>query len=124
MGIHYNSLKNVFSPLCPFWLRPTLIKINETNVQHASEPPPVVLYNSTTVLGEDYVGRLIVSEKQVTLHSVRMLDEGSFTVLDRGGHVKMRNCLNVKGEQASERSIVMERSFIIPAESKKRAESR
>jgi len=71
-------------------------------VQQTFEPPPVVLYNRTSVLGEDYVGRLGVSEKRVTLHSVRMTDEGSFTVLDREGHTKMKNCLNVRGEETSE----------------------
>ncbi|KAM6899532.1 uncharacterized protein FYW49_017607 [Xenentodon cancila] len=91
-------LKNTQGPIT-LEFRPALVKINGTAVQHTSEPPPVVLYNTTAVLGEDYVGRLIVSEKQVTLHSVRMMDEGSFTVLDRGGHVKMRSCLNVRDHQ-------------------------
>ncbi|XP_041867378.1 uncharacterized protein LOC121656452 [Melanotaenia boesemani] len=79
--------------------RPSMVKFNQTAVQHTSEPPPVVLYNQTTVLGEDYVGRLSVSDKQVTLHSVRMMDEGSFTVLDREGQTKMRSCLNVRDHQ-------------------------
>lgn len=82
--------------------RPSLVRVNETVVPHTSEPPPVVLYNKTTVLGEDYVSRLRVSERQVVLHSVRMMDEGSFTVLDRDGHTKMRSCLNVRGEEMSE----------------------
>ncbi|XP_038158781.1 uncharacterized protein LOC119795033 [Cyprinodon tularosa] len=76
--------------------RPTLVRINQTFVPYTSEPPPVLLYNKTTVLGEDYVDRLRVSERQVVLHSVRMTDEGSFTVLDRNGHTKMRSCLNVR----------------------------
>uniref|UniRef100_A0A1A7WQK9 Uncharacterized protein n=1 Tax=Iconisemion striatum TaxID=60296 RepID=A0A1A7WQK9_9TELE len=79
--------------------RSSLVKVNQTDVQQTSEPPPVVLYNQTAVLGEDYVGRLSVSERQVMLHSVRMTDEGSFTVLDRDGHTKMRNCLNVRDHQ-------------------------
>ena len=61
----------------------------------------MVLYNQTAVL-PDYVGRLSVSEKRVTLHSVRMTDEGSFTVLDREGKVKRRNCLNVRGDERFE----------------------
>lgn len=61
----------------------------------------MLLYNSSAVLAEEYVGRLSVSEKRVTLHSVRMTDEGSFTVKDRDGKVKRRNCLNVRGEQGS-----------------------
>ncbi|MED6274906.1 hypothetical protein CHARACLAT_021124 [Characodon lateralis] len=76
--------------------RPSLVRVNQTVVLHTSEHPTVVLYNKTTVLGEDYVGRLSVSEKQVILHSVRMTDEGSFTVLDRDGHTKIRRCLNVR----------------------------
>ncbi|KAM4550776.1 uncharacterized protein V3H82_019858 [Fundulus diaphanus] len=79
--------------------RPSLVRVNQTVVPHASEPPPLLLYNKTTVLGDDYVHRLSVSETQVTLHSVRMMDEGSFTVLDRDGHIKMRSCLNVRDHQ-------------------------
>lgn len=59
----------------------------------------MVLYNQTAVAVDEYVGRLSVSEKRVTLHSVRMTDEGSFTVLDRDGKVRRRNCLNVRGER-------------------------
>uniref|UniRef100_A0A1A8CDC8 Uncharacterized protein n=2 Tax=Nothobranchius TaxID=28779 RepID=A0A1A8CDC8_NOTKA len=79
--------------------RPSLVRVNQTDIQ-TSEPPPVVLYNQTAVLGEDYVGRLSVSDRQVTLHSVRMTDEGSFTVLDREGLTKMKNCLNVRDHQS------------------------
>lgn len=61
----------------------------------------MVLYNQTAVSAEEYVGRLVVSEKKVTLHAVRMKDEGSFTVLDREGKVRRRNCLNVRGEPGS-----------------------
>ena len=60
-----------------------------------------MLYNQTAVSAEEYVGRLFVSEKKVTLHAVRMRDEGSFTVLDREGKVRRRNCLNVRGEPGS-----------------------
>lgn len=60
-----------------------------------------MLINQTAVVAEEYVGRLIVSENQVTLRSVRMKDEGSFTVLDHGGKVRVRNCLNVRGEEVS-----------------------
>ncbi|KAM4725888.1 uncharacterized protein FYW61_013931 [Anableps anableps] len=80
--------------------RPSLVRVNHTVVPHTSEPSPVLLYNKTSVLGEDYVGRLSVSERQVVLHSVRMTDEGSFTVLDRDGHTKMRSCLNVRDHQS------------------------
>ena len=67
-------------------------------IQQTTEPPSVVLYNQTVVSAEEYAGRLSVSEKRVTLHSVRMSDEGSFTVLDHEGKVRRRNCLNVRGE--------------------------
>lgn len=77
--------------------RPSLIKVNQTHVLPVSESPPVLLYNKTSVLGEDYASRLRVTEKQVILTSVRMTDEGSFTVIDREGQIKMKNCLNVKG---------------------------
>ncbi|XP_035537786.1 uncharacterized protein LOC118343139 [Morone saxatilis] len=78
--------------------RSSLVQANQTETQHAAEPPPVVLYNQT-VLAEEYVRRLSVTEKRVVLHSVRMTDEGSFTVLDREGKVRMRNCLNVREHQ-------------------------
>ncbi|XP_072225935.1 uncharacterized protein [Leuresthes tenuis] len=94
--IHLNRIKGPIT----LEFRPSLVKVNQTVVQQTSEPPPVVLYNKTSVLGEDYVGRLSVSEKRVTLHSVRMMDEGSFTVLDHMGHTKMKNCLNVRDHQS------------------------
>ncbi|XP_037650580.1 uncharacterized protein LOC119503095 [Sebastes umbrosus] len=78
--------------------RSSLVQANHTEMHHATEAPPVVLYNQTAVLAE-YVGRLSVSEKRVTLHSVRMTDEGSFTVLDREGKIRRRNCLNVREHQ-------------------------
>lgn len=65
----------------------------------------MVLYNQTTVLAEEYVGRLSVTDRRVTLRSVRMADEGSFTVLDREGKVRRRNCLNVRGEERSPLSL-------------------
>lgn len=82
-------------------LRPSLVHANQTEMQHTTEPPPVVLYNQTAVTAEEYVGRLAVSEKHVTLRSVRMKDEGIFTVLDREAKVRRRNCLNVRGEERS-----------------------
>ncbi|KAF3834220.1 hypothetical protein F7725_025424 [Dissostichus mawsoni] len=79
--------------------RPALTPPNQTEIHHTTEPPPLVLYNQTEVLAEEYVGRLSVSEKKVTLHSVKVTDEGSFTVLDREGKVRRRNCLNVREHQ-------------------------
>ncbi|KAI3358840.1 hypothetical protein L3Q82_015236 [Scortum barcoo] len=79
--------------------RPSPVSANQTGMQHTTEAPPVVLYNQTAVSAEKYVGRLSVSEKRVTLHSVRMTDEGSYTVLDRDAKVRRRNCLNVREHQ-------------------------
>ncbi|KAG7233714.1 hypothetical protein INR49_006695 [Caranx melampygus] len=78
--------------------RPSLVQANQTEVQQTTEAPPVFLYQMGET-AEEYVGRLSVSEKQVTLRSVRMTDEGSFTVLDREGKVRRRNCLNVREHQ-------------------------
>ncbi|KAG7231594.1 hypothetical protein INR49_011010, partial [Caranx melampygus] len=78
--------------------RPSLVQANQTEVQQMTEAPPVFLYQMGET-AEEYVGRLSVSEKQVTLRSVRMTDEGSFTVLDREGKVRRRNCLNVREHQ-------------------------
>uniref|UniRef100_A0A3B3XMU9 Uncharacterized protein n=1 Tax=Poecilia mexicana TaxID=48701 RepID=A0A3B3XMU9_9TELE len=79
---------------------PITLEFRYTVVPHTSEPPPVLLYNQSAVLGDDYAGRLSVSDRQVVLHSVRMTDEGSFTVLDRDGHTKTRTCLNVRDHQS------------------------
>lgn len=57
-----------------------------------------MLYNQTAVAAE-YAGRISVTDKKVTLHSVRMSDEGSYIVLDREGKIRRRNCLNVRGER-------------------------
>ncbi|XP_074542279.1 uncharacterized protein LOC141802619 [Halichoeres trimaculatus] len=91
-------LKQVEGPIT-LEFRPSPIQANHTEILHATEPPPVVLYNQTAVVAEEYVRRLSVSERQVTLHSVRMMDEGSFTVLDHEGKVRRRNCLNVREHQ-------------------------
>ncbi|XP_063755782.1 uncharacterized protein LOC134875236 [Eleginops maclovinus] len=94
-GSFSNSHSLPFSPN----LRPALTQPNQTEIHHTTEPPTRVLYNQTAVLAEEYVGRLSVSEKKITLHSVKMTDEGSFTVLDREGKVRKRNCLNVREHQ-------------------------
>uniref|UniRef100_A0A672YPN3 Uncharacterized protein n=1 Tax=Sphaeramia orbicularis TaxID=375764 RepID=A0A672YPN3_9TELE len=95
---YYIHLNHVAGPIT-LEFRPSLVPTNQTEIQHATEPPPIVLYNQTMVLVEEYVGRLTVSEKRVTLHSVRMSDEGSFTVLDRDGNERRKNCLNVREHQ-------------------------
>lgn len=78
--------------------RPHSANANQTAIEQATEPPPAVLYNQTTV-SLKYAGRISVTDKKVTLHSVRMWDEGSYIVLDREGKIKRRNCLNVRGER-------------------------
>lgn len=96
-GDHYDiHLSHVEGPIA-LEFRPSLLPSNQTDMQ-PTEPPPILLYNHT-VLVEEYEGRLSVSEKKVTLHSVRMTDEGSFTVLDYTGKVRRRNCLNVREHQ-------------------------
>lgn len=94
-NIHLNQVEGPIT----LEFRPSLVQPNQTEIHHATEAPSVVLYNQTAVAAEDYVGRLSVSDKRVTLHSVRMMDEGSFTVLDREGKVRRRNCLNVREHQ-------------------------
>lgn len=96
---YYIHLNHVEGPIT-LEFRPSLVQqTNQSDIQHATEPPSVVLYNQTAVTAEEYVGRLSVSEKRVTLHAVRMADEGSFTVLDREGKVRRRNCLNIREHQ-------------------------
>ncbi|XP_034017419.1 uncharacterized protein LOC117502473 [Thalassophryne amazonica] len=95
---YHISLNHIQSPIT-LEFRPSLVQSNQTDIQHMTEPPAVVLYNQTEVTAEEYVGRLSVSEKRVALNSVRMTDEGSFTVLDRDGKVRRRNCLNVREHQ-------------------------
>lgn len=93
--IHLMSIKGPIS----LEFRPSPPQVNQSEMQHTTEPPPVVLYNQLEVVGEEYVNRLRVSEKLVVLHSVRMTDEGSFTVKDGEGKVRIRNCLNVRDHQ-------------------------
>ncbi|XP_058474524.1 uncharacterized protein LOC131447087 [Solea solea] len=99
---YYIHLNHVEGPIS-LEFRPSPVHVNQTEIHHhTTEAPPVLLYNETGVLADDYVGRLSVSEKRVTLHAVRMMDEGSFTVLDREGKVRRRNCLNVREHQEFE----------------------
>lgn len=78
--------------------RPSHAQTHQAN-RTADEPPPVVLLSQTAGPAGGYLHRLSVTEKRVTLHGVRGTDEGSFTVLDRDGKVKKRNCLNVREHQ-------------------------
>ncbi|KAE8282515.1 hypothetical protein D5F01_LYC19924 [Larimichthys crocea] len=95
---YYIHLNHVEGPIT-LEFRRSLVQPNQTDIHHATESPPVVLYNQTAVSADEYVGRLSVSEKRVTLHSVKMTDEGSFTVLDHENKIRRRNCLNVREHQ-------------------------
>lgn len=96
-GDHYDiHLNHVEGPIA-LEFRPSAVPTNQTDTV-PTEPPPVLLFNQTVLL-EEYEGRLSVSEKKVTLRSVRMSDEGSYAVMDRSGKVRGRNCLNVREHQ-------------------------
>ncbi|XP_068566947.1 uncharacterized protein [Cebidichthys violaceus] len=95
---YYIHLNHVEGPIT-LEFRPVLVQANQTEIRHATEPPPVVLYNQTAGPAEEYAGRLSVSAKRVMLHVVRMADEGSYTVLDREGKIRRRSCLNVREHQ-------------------------
>lgn len=69
-----------------------------THINQTTESPPVVLLNQTSIPVDEYKGRLTIRAKEVTLHKVTGMDEGSYTILDRDGKIRMRTCLNVKGE--------------------------
>ncbi|CAL8292664.1 unnamed protein product [Merluccius merluccius] len=90
---YHFPLSNIQGPIT-LEFRHSPLQANATLPLEATDPPAVVLYNQTAVAGE-YVGRLRVSDRKVVLHGVTMTDEGSFTVLDRDGKVRGRNCLNV-----------------------------
>ncbi|XP_077404890.1 uncharacterized protein LOC144037345 isoform X2 [Vanacampus margaritifer] len=72
---------------------------NHSDFLHATEPPAALLFRHTLVLADAYSGRLSVTDKSVALHSVKMADEGSFTVRDHEGKVRRRNCLHVREHQ-------------------------
>ncbi|KAL0167278.1 hypothetical protein M9458_039122, partial [Cirrhinus mrigala] len=70
----------------------------QTPVNQTTEEPPVVLLNQTGIPTQEYEHRLTVAEKRVNLLLVTGADEGSYTVIDSDQKVRMRACLNVKGE--------------------------
>ncbi|XP_051948462.1 uncharacterized protein LOC127619603 isoform X2 [Xyrauchen texanus] len=74
----------------------------QTNVNQTTDAPPVLLFNRTAFPMEAYENRLTVNEKRVNLHLVTGADEGSYTIVDSDGKVKMRTCLNVKDHQIFE----------------------
>ncbi|XP_062386136.1 uncharacterized protein LOC134073168 [Sardina pilchardus] len=69
------------------------------HINQTTESPPVVLLNQTATPVDEYKGRLTVSTKWVTLHRVTGMDEGSYTILDSDGKIRMRTCLSVKEHQ-------------------------
>ncbi|XP_029023616.1 uncharacterized protein LOC114866110 [Betta splendens] len=95
---YHIHLKEVEAPVTVEF-RPSLVLANETASHSTTELPSILLYNQSTVLSDEFSGRLSVSDKWVTLHSVRMTDEGSYTVKDRSGKARRRNCLNVREHQ-------------------------
>ncbi|XP_056335057.1 uncharacterized protein LOC130246206 [Danio aesculapii] len=68
----------------------------QTALEQTTEEPPVLLINQTGVKSEGYENRLTLGEKRVSLHEVTGADEGSYTIVDIDGKVRMRACLNVK----------------------------
>ncbi|KAL0962372.1 hypothetical protein UPYG_G00339220 [Umbra pygmaea] len=90
---YHIPINNIQGPIT-LEFRPSQAQFNES-----TEPPAVVLLNQSSIIAQEYKGRLSVSEKRVSLSMVRGTDEGSFTVLDHQGRVKRRSCLNVKEHQ-------------------------
>ncbi|XP_063040846.1 uncharacterized protein LOC134435730 [Engraulis encrasicolus] len=70
-----------------------------SHINQTTESPPVVLLNQSSTPVEEYKGRLTVNHKEVTLHKMTGMDEGSYTILDSNGKAQMRTCLNVKEHQ-------------------------
>lgn len=96
-GDHYDiHLNHVEGPIA-LEFRPSAVPANHSDTV-PTEPPPILLFNQSVLL-EEYSRRLSVSERKITLRSVRMSDEGSYTVMDRTGKVRRRNCLNVRDHQ-------------------------
>lgn len=58
-----------------------------------------MLFTSTNLSREGYQGRISVSGGHVTLKGVTGADEGSYTVMDADGKIKIKLCLNVRGER-------------------------
>lgn len=60
---------------------------------------PVILLTSVGTSREDYLGRIAVSEHDVTLKRATGADEGSYTVRDAEGNIQTKLCLNVLSER-------------------------
>lgn len=59
----------------------------------------MVLLTSTNLSRGGYEGRISVSRGHVALKGVTGADEGSYTVRDADGEIKIKLCLKVKGER-------------------------
>ncbi|XP_056901935.1 uncharacterized protein si:dkeyp-77h1.4 isoform X1 [Takifugu flavidus] len=73
--------------------RPIAVEANQTF------RPALVLLTSTNMSREGYQGRISVSGGHVTLRAVTGADEGSYTVRDADGKIKIKLCLNVREHQ-------------------------
>ncbi|XP_077382001.1 uncharacterized protein LOC144021761 [Festucalex cinctus] len=69
--------------------RPSAVEANMTS------RPALVLLTSTGVAREGYQGRISVSEHHVVLKSATGADDGSYTVRDARGAVRVKICLQV-----------------------------
>ncbi|XP_037119823.1 uncharacterized protein LOC119130199 [Syngnathus acus] len=96
---YYIHLNQVQGPISLEFRPGPVHHINHSDFLHATEPPAALLFRHTLVLADAYAGRLSVTDKIVALHSVKMADEGSFTVRDHEGKVRRRNCLHVREHQ-------------------------
>lgn len=61
-----------------------------------------MLLTSTDLSRDGYEGRISVSKSHVTLSAVTGADEGSYTVRDEDGQIKIKLCLKVRGERTNE----------------------
>lgn len=61
-----------------------------------------MLLTRVGTLREGYQGRISVSEKHVVLKTVTGADEGSYTIRDAEGNIRMKLCLNVRGERKND----------------------
>ncbi|XP_057684681.1 uncharacterized protein LOC130910996 [Corythoichthys intestinalis] len=96
---YYIHLNQVQGPISLEFRPGSIPHGNRSDPLHATEAPAALLFRHTLVLADSYAGRLSVTDKTVALHSVKMADEGSFTVRDHEGKVRRRNCLHVREHQ-------------------------
>lgn len=61
-----------------------------------------MLLTRVGTLREGYQGRISASEKHVILKTVTGADEGSYTIRDAEGNIRMKLCLKVRGERKND----------------------